>query len=195
MKQGGVNFRSGRNKWVVHPHVTRSMLGTIVHPFNFPLVRGVTNGRRRMAALRHQEAMEVDGDEAQCTPEEVLRIFADNDLNCNLRVLGNQLGLKPFDLNSISLFERSCPYVELLGRILHECWNKELLSWMNIVSVLRKPALKQYRIANRICRKHNLTDTSRSGSGGSSSMQSSGSISLESSLITVDPDAGMQMST
>ena len=145
-----------------------------------------------MAALRHQEAMEVDDvdNNSQCTPDDVLRIFSDpeNCLNCNFRVLGNQLGLSPLDLN---LLEKSCLDEELLGRMLHKCSQKELLSWPNIVSVLRKPALKQYRIANQISRMYNLTHTSRSRSGGSSSMQSYGSTASESSLMTVDPEAGM----
>ena len=140
-----------------------------------------------MAAFPRQEAMEVDEDpERECTPDEVLRIFSENNLNCSFRVLGNQLGLQPYDLN---ILEHSNQLEDLLGRILQKCSKRELLSWTKLVSVLRKPALKQYRVANKICRMFNLSRSSRSDSAGSS-MQSSDSLSRDGSLSMVDPEDG-----
>ena len=124
-----------------------------------------------MASLHHQEAMDVD--ESQCTPREVLRVLVtENNLSCNLRVFGSQLGLNRSDLDTI--LERSCPYEQRLTEILYKCHDKELLSWIKIASVLRKPALKQYRIAARICQMYNIM-TGSSGSDSSFSVQSPGS--------------------
>ena len=136
-----------------------------------------------MAALPRQEAMEVD-EETQCTPEEIRRIFLENNLNCSFRVLGNQLGLDPCDLN---MLERSHQEEELLRKILQKCKERELLSWTKLVSVLRKPALKQYRIATIICRT--FPDLSRAqlrSESTGSSVQSSDSLSRDGSLSIDD---------
>ena len=145
------------------------------------------------ATLCHQEAMDVDREtQADCTPEEALRVLIENDFNCSFRVLGNQLGLKPLDLNILEMSQ--CPKDELLAKILHKCGEKELLSWTKIVSVLRKPAIKQYRIANKICLERNLSHSSRAESG--SSMHSSTSLSFEDSpTFITDPETGKTVMT
>ena len=130
-------------------------------------------------SLHHQEAMDVD--EPHCTPDEALSVLIENNLSCNLRVLGSQLGLKPSDLDTLLPPDQSRPYQQLLIQILSKCNEKELLSWTKIVSVLRKPALKQYRVASRICNTYKIMAGS-SESDSISSMQSPRSGSLESSL-------------
>ena len=143
-----------------------------------------------MAAFPRQEAMEVD-EATQCTPEEVWQFLIENDLDCSFRVLGNQLGLTLYDLKLLE--ETSAD--QLLIRILQKCSEKELLSsWKKIEYVLRRPALKQYRIANKIRRTHILSRSSiseGSEADSASSLQSqSGSLSIEDSLPCVDPEAG-----
>ena len=135
-------------------------------------------------ALYHQEAMEVDH---HCTPKEALDFLMKNTLSCNLRVLGCQLGLKPSDLDTLLPPDQSCPYQQLLFQILIKSSDKELLSWTKLVSVLRRPALKQYKIANKICTTYGIMTES-------ASLQSRRSGSLESSLTfvysTSDDSAG-----
>ena len=127
------------------------------------------------AVLQHQEAMDID---LLCSPKESLDFLMENNLNCNLRVLGCQLGLKPSDLDTLLPLDQSRPYQQLLFQILSKCNERELLSWIKLVSVLRKPALKQYRIANKICNAFKIM----TGSSESDSLQSPRSGSLESSL-------------
>ena len=129
-----------------------------------------------MAGLHHQEAMEVDH---HCTPKEAFEFFTENDLSCNLRVLGCQLGLKPSDLDTLLPPDLSHP--PSLFQILSKCSEKELLSWIKLASVLRKPALKQYRIASKICTTYGIMiGSSESDSIGS--LQSPRSGSFERSL-------------
>ena len=92
------------------------------------------------SALYQQEAMDID---PSCTPNEAFDFLMENSLSCNLRVLGCQLGLKPSDLDTLLPLDQSHPYQQLLLQILSKCSERELLSWMKLVSVLRKPALKQ----------------------------------------------------
>lgn len=131
-----------------------------------------------MAELQHQEAMDVD-EESQCTPEKVFHALTTNNLACNLRVLGSQLGLKTSDLETISQNSRS--YEDQLIKTLCKCRDLEYLSWINIVSVLRKPALKQYRIAAKLRNTIRVTNVS-SESDSVTSPQSARSSSLESSM-------------
>ena len=102
-----------------------------------------------MAELHHQdlEAMDVNH---HCIPKEALEFLIENNLSCNLRVLGCQLGLKPSDLYALLPPDQSRPYQFLLFQVLSKCSEMEQLSWIKLVSILRKPALKQYRIANKI---------------------------------------------
>ena len=131
------------------------------------------------AVLQHQEAMDVD---LPCSPKEALDFLMENNLSCNLRVLGCQLGLKPSDLDTLlPPTDQSRPYQHLLFQILSKCDERELLSWIKLVSVLRKRALKQYRIANKICNTYKIV-TGSSESDLVASLQSSRSGSLESSL-------------
>ena len=134
-----------------------------------------------MAGLHHQEAMEVDH---HCTPKEAFEFFTENNLSCNLRVLGCQLGLKPSDLDTLLPPDKSCPqYQELLFHILSKCSEKELLSWIKLASVLRKPALKQYRIANKIYTTYGImTGSSESDSVTSLQSPRSGSLETQRSL-------------
>ena len=130
------------------------------------------------AVLQHQEAMDVD---LPCSPKEALDFLMENNLSCNLRVLGCQLGLKPSDLDTLLPPDQSRPYQHLLFQILSKCNDRELLSWIKLVSVLRKRALKQYRIANKICNAYKIM-TRSSESDSIASLQSPRSGSLESSL-------------
>ena len=124
------------------------------------------------------DSTEVDH---HCTPKEAFEFFTENDLSCNLRVLGCQLGLKPSDLDTLLPPDLSRPpYQELLFYILSKCSEKELLSWIKLI-VLRKPALKLYRIANKICTTYRIA-TGSSESDSIASLLSPRSGSLERSL-------------
>ena len=141
-------------------------------------------------ALYHQEAMDID---RHCTPKEALDFLMENNLNCNLRILGCQLGLKPSDLDILLPPDQSHPYQQLLFQILSKCSEKEPLSWIKLVSILRMPALKQYRIANKVCTTYGIM-TGSSESDSIVSLQSPRSGSLENSLTfmnsTSDESAG-----
>ena len=145
--------------------------------------------------FHHQDAMDIDLG-LPCSPKEALDLLMENHLSCNLRVLGCQLGLIPSDLDILLPPDQSRPYQQLLFQILSKCNEKELLSWIKIVSVLRKPALKQYRIANKICNAYKIM-TGSSESDSIASLQSPRSGSLESSLTfsySISDDAGKLMS-
>jgi hypothetical protein len=136
--------------------------------------------------------MEVDH---HCSPKEALEFLMENNLSCNLRVLGCQLGLKPSDLDTLLPPDQSSrPYQQLLFQILSKCSDNLLLSWIKLASVLRKAALKQYRIANKICNAHGIM-TGSSESDSIASLQSPRSGSLERSLTFTysisDDSAGM----
>ena len=103
-----------------------------------------------MAALDSEEPMEVDDQDALlCTPEKAFKVLTDLGLRCNLRVFGSQMGLKTYDMDEMMHMYRS--YEHCLYMILHNCYKYEQLTWMKIVSVLRKPALKECRVADSIC--------------------------------------------
>ena len=143
--------------------------------------------------FHHQDAMDID---LPCSPKEALDFLMENHLSCNLRVLGCQLGLIPSDLDILLPPDQSRPYQQLLFQILSKCNEKELLSWIKIVSVLRKPALKQYRIANKICNAYKIM-IGFSESDSIASLQSPRSGSLEGSLTfsySISDDAGKLMS-
>jgi hypothetical protein len=128
------------------------------------------------AALKHQEAMDIDH---HCTPKDALDFLMVNNLSCNLRVLGCQLGLMPSHLDTLLPPDQtSRPYQHMLLQILSKCSEIELLSWTKLASVLRKSALKQYRIANKICTTYGIM----TGSSESDSITSPKSGSLERSL-------------
>ena len=140
-------------------------------------------------SLHRQEAMEVD---QACSPDEALTTLIENNLSCNLRVLGCQLGLRPSDLDTLlPLSDHSgIPYQQQLFQILTKSNERELLTWPKLVSILRKAALKQYRVANRICKSYNIT-TGSSESDSLQSLRSGGST--ESSLtfmLSLSQEAG-----
>lgn len=79
------------------------------------------------------------------TKEDVRRYFS--EVTCNLRVLGSQLGLEPYELDDLSLRKQSDPRQILVD----ECFNKlKITSWQQLVNVLEKPALNQGAIAEKI---------------------------------------------
>ena len=68
-------------------------------------------------------------------------------MTCNLRVLGSQLGLEPYELDDLSLREQSDPRQILVD----ECFNKDkITSWQQLADVLERPALDQWAIAEKI---------------------------------------------
>jgi hypothetical protein len=107
-----------------------------------------------MAALHeHDEEAQIsaNSDESSISPvqgitkEDVRRYFS--EVTCNLRVLGSQLGLKPYELDDLSLRKQSDPRQILVD----ECFNKDkITSWQQLVDVLERPALNQGAIADKI---------------------------------------------
>ena len=91
----------------------------------------------------------------ECTPKNVLRIFAEAGLSCNLRVLGSQLGLKTTHLNEI---ERLPNDQRTMTIVVRRSRSLQPLTWPLLVSVLRKPALKEYSAADYIERRCCPTD-------------------------------------
>ena len=77
-------------------------------------------------------------------------------LTCNVRVLGSQLGLEPYELNEIAY-----PPVSLYDqkqRLVDKCISKEKLpSWEHLAATLEKPALKLDKMAGEIRAKHVYT--------------------------------------
>ena len=91
----------------------------------------------------------------ECTPKNVLRIFAEARLSCNLRVLGSQLGLKTTHLDEIERL----PYDQhTMTIVVRRSRSLQPLTWPLLVSVLRKPALKEYSAADYIERRCCPTD-------------------------------------
>ena len=91
----------------------------------------------------------------ECTPKNVLIIFAESRLSCNLRVLGSQLGLKTTHLNEIERLPNDQRTVTIVAR---RSRSLQPLTWPLLVSVLRKPALKEYSAADYIERRCCPTD-------------------------------------
>ena len=72
------------------------------------------------------------------------------EVDCNLRVLGSQLGLKTSELNELDRLSEQArtDFKELL---FEKCFEKEkIMSWHQFVAVLEKPALGQRRITKEI---------------------------------------------
>ena len=117
---------------------------------------------KKMAA-RLEEAQMIDDGEISTSPvqgitkEDVRRYFS--EVTCNLRVLGSQLGLEPYELDDLGLQKQSDPRQILVN----ECFKKEkIVSWQQLVDVLEKPALNQGAIANKIKRKYLRQSSSES---------------------------------
>ena len=88
-----------------------------------------------------------------CTPADVYSALVEARLNCSIRVFGSQLGLDPPDLDEIQ-GDSVDPRPKLL-LVLIKCAERastrdDELTWSRIVDVLRKPALKEYRIAGEL---------------------------------------------
>ena len=106
-----------------------------------------------MAAF-HEETQNIsDSDETSTSlrlevpvvKDDVRQLFS--ELTCNLRVLGSQLGLEPYEIDDLRLREQSDPRQILVD----ECFKKEkITSWQQLVDVLKKPSLTQQAIANKI---------------------------------------------
>ena len=112
------------------------------------------------------------------TKEDVRRYFS--EVTCNLRVLGSQLGLKPYELDDLSLRDQSDPRQILVN----ECFNKDKIkSWQQLADVLERPALNQGAIAEKIRGKFLRQ----------SSLESAASSGI-SSLHSPDPLSPMEIS-
>ena len=127
---------------------------------------------------------EVDSIES-CTPRNVLRIFADAKLSCNLRVLGSQLGLSTAHLDEIE----TLPYRQRMIQILDRVADIRGLSWSLLASILRKPALKEYAVAFAIERQSSMNRSTSSSHSESVTMlrslsTSTGTSSPETSLTS-----------
>ena len=104
------------------------------------------------------------------TKEDVRRYFS--EVTCNLRVLGSQLGLEPYQLDDLSLRKQSDPRQILVDACLEK---EKITSWQQLADVLERPALNQGAIAEKIrerfLRQSSLESTTRSSSR-TSSLQS-----------------------
>ena len=71
-----------------------------------------------------------------------------SELTCNLRVLGSQLRLKPYELDDLWSQTQAS---NVRQRLLEECFKKEKITcWQQLVDVLEKPAVNQQAIAEKI---------------------------------------------
>ena len=93
----------------------------------------------------------------------VLRALREADLTCNNRILGSQLGLGTRDLDTIG-GDCSNPYSEMYRvRVIDSCLDRAELTWNQLVTTLRQPALKMFAAAKRIEKKY-ITPRSSSAS-------------------------------
>ena len=88
-----------------------------------------------------------------CTPADVYSALVQAKLSCSIRVFGSQLGLDPPDLDEIE--GNSVDQGQKLLLVLMKCSERagirdDELTWSRIVDILRKPALKEYRIAGEL---------------------------------------------
>ena len=88
--------------------------------------------------------------EPSCTPEDVFSALIDAKLSCSTRVFGSQLGLDPPDLDAI--IHNPLDQPPKLLQILNKCSERAMcgLTWARISDVLKKPALREYRVTNQI---------------------------------------------
>ena len=128
-----------------------------------------------VAGLHHQEAMDVNH---HCTPdlEEALNFLMKSSLSYNLCVLGCQLGLKPYDLDTPLPPDQSRPYLATASDSHQMQWKGD--------SIMDKASQcsKQYRIANKICTTYRIMTGSLESDHSIASLQSPRSGSLERSL-------------
>ena len=70
-------------------------------------------------------------------------------LTCNLRVLGSQFGLEPYELDEIE--DQRVRLCERKQNLLEKCVSKEkLTSWEHLAATLEKPAVNLRRMAREI---------------------------------------------
>ena len=82
-------------------------------------------------------------------------------MTCSLRVLGSQFGLEPYELDEVD--ENCKTLADRKQRLLEELIRKEkLTSWEQLASTLERPALKLWRLAIEIKRKHMYYSKQRS---------------------------------
>ena len=104
---------------------------------------------------RIMESLNEDGGretelERSCTPEDVFSALVDAKLSCSIRVFGSQLGLDSPDLDAIEHNPLDQP--PKLLQVLNKCSERAMcgLTWARISDVLKKPALREYRVASQI---------------------------------------------
>ena len=135
-----------------------------------------------------------DEDSLSCTTNNILKIFAEVDLSCNLRVLGSQLGLASAHLDEIE----SLPYGQRRIQILEKCSHIQKLSWALLVTILRSPALKEYSVAEYIEQHCLHRESIASDSSYTQQLSFSRSLSIstsspETSLTYYSTDSGMNL--
>ena len=111
-------------------------------------------------------------------------------MTCNIRVLGSQLGLEPYELDDIQVSHRDMRLSDQRLILLEECGKKELIqSWEQLVTVLDKPSLKQGRIAMEIRKKYIYTKQcsleSKSSMNSPTSLEQSLGSSFSSAMMEV----------
>lgn len=140
-------------------------------------------------AAQLEEAQIIDDDETSTNPaqgitkEDVRQYFS--EVTCNLRVLGSQLGLEPYELDDLGLQMQSDPRQILVD----ECFRKvKITSWQQLVDILEKPALNQGSIANKIKEKYLKQSASLE-----STTSSSGMSSFQSPASPMDISGGRKL--
>jgi hypothetical protein len=84
--------------------------------------------------------------------ETAIRGYFDK-MPCNLRVLGSQFGLEPYELDEIE--HQRTHLCEQRHSLLEKCISKEkLISWEHLAATLEKPALNLRRMAKEIRDKY-----------------------------------------
>ena len=77
-------------------------------------------------------------------------------MTCNVRVLGSQLGLEPYELNEIAY--QSVSLYDQKQRLVDKCISREKLpSWEHLATTLEKPVLNLGKMADEIRAKHVYT--------------------------------------
>lgn len=101
------------------------------------MVHGIAFQKRKL-----EERQREDDTKLPCAVPNVLHIFKETQLRCNLRVLGSQLGLSTQDMDGIESKEKKKR--RRLEQLLDICSQRGLLDWKHIVNTLKKPALEKH---------------------------------------------------
>ena len=107
-----------------------------------------------------QEEIVTEGEKKRATAslskdENAIRELRDYfaQMTCNLRVLGSQLGLEPYELNEIEY--QSDSLYNQKQKLVDKCISKEKLpSWEHLAATLEKPVLNLRTMAGEIRAKH-----------------------------------------